>query len=213
MTLQALRPVNILPLLIALTWSTGSDADGAPLKAKAQISDLMVCYARGADAIGDATTNADPEAAGLSIFRECFTEEATFALWPVGIPFDSPTFPDRSGNMPPLLLIEGPAAWASFTNASFRSAGGVGYDFVQHLIGNTHVEVQGNHGRLTAYLNSTHVILGAAPFAPSRCMQQANGTYSLNVEKIKGRWKITRLDLTQMAFNIIIETGAGCNAP
>lgn len=181
------------------------------MNAKGQIADLMVCYASGADAIGDGVTQADPEAAGLAIFETCFTEDATFALWPTGWPFDSPTFPDRDGVMPPLLIIIGPAAWASFTNFSFRSAAGVGYDFVQHLIGNTHIEVNGNHGTLVAYLNSTHIIQGPGPFAPSRCTQQAVGTYSLHVEKIEGSWKITSLDLTQSAFNAIIENGAGCS--
>ncbi len=185
-------------------------SDPGEMNAKAQIADLMVCYARGADAIGDGVTQADPEAAGLAIFEECFTEDASFALWPTGWPFDSPIFPDREIT-PPLLISYSPAEWASFTNFSFRSAAGVGYDFVQHLIGNTVVEVDGNYATLVAYLNSTHIIQGAGPFAPSRCTQQAVGTYSLHVEKIRGSWKVTRLDLTQSAFNAIVENGAGCS--
>lgn len=174
---------------------------------KAELANLLVCYARGADAIGDARSNRDPEGAGLAIFRECFTDDATFAVWPAGQPFDKPEFPTRVGPMPPLLILPGPAAWAKFTNTSFRSSG---YDYVQHLVGNIVVKVSGNNATVVGYLNSTHVVMGEGLLAPSRCMQQTNGTYSLKVRKLASGWKVTSLDLAQFAYNTIVETGDGC---
>jgi len=75
------------------------------------------------------------------------------------------------------------------------------------------VEVNGDEGKLLAYVLSTHIIQGAQPFTPSRCHQQSNGTYSSKVKKIDGVWKITSFDLTQIAYEAIVETGAGCAAP
>ncbi len=200
---------------VALVCATGlASADTTQeLKDKAEIESLIYCYARGADTIGSGKTQSDPEAAGFAILKTCFTDNATFGVWPVGMPFDREAFPSRTGSKPPAVIVEGTVSWASSINAAFRGAGGVGYDFVQHLLSNVHVDVKGNDGKLSAYLVSTHIIQGEQPFSPSRCHQQSNGTYSLRVKKIGGTWKVTSLDLTQIAYDIITESGAGCAAP
>ncbi len=199
--------VLAVSLLIALGSRDLAAANNDEPNLEAQLAQLLVCYARGADAIGDGRTNHDPEAAGLEIFRKCFTEDATFAIWPAGQPFDNPEFPSRVGTMPPLLIFVGPAAWAKFTNSSFR---GAGYDYVQHLVGNIEVKVSGNNASVVGYLNSTHVVMGEGLLAPSQCVLQTNGTYSLRVRKFPSGWKVTSLDLAQFAYNNIIENGEGC---
>lgn len=178
-----------------------------------QIEALISCYAKGTDTIGDGKTQTDPEAAGLAIYRQCFTEDATFAVWYFGMPFDSLTFPSRAGDKPPAMMVKGVAAWAQSTNTAFRGAGGTGYDFVQHNISNVDVAVTGDSGQLTAYLSSVHIIQGPAAFAPTRCRQQVNGTYSLRLKKVAGQWKIVSLDLAQISVDSVVENGAGCSAP
>ena len=124
------------------------------------VADLIYCYARGTDAIGDATTNADPLATGLAIYRGCFAEDAEFRAWFPQQPFDSQTFPNPDANpdTAPAPFI-GPAAWAEFVNGVFR---GSGYDFTQHIMSNVDVQLNGNRALLTAYLNASHVISGDA---------------------------------------------------
>lgn len=205
-----MKAVGLIAAVLLLTghFGTVSAADSDRQALEAELANLLVCYARGADAIGDGRSNHDPEAAGLAIFRKCFTEDATFAIWPAGQPFDHPEFPSRVGTMPPLAIFPGPAAWAKFTNSSFRSSG---YDYVQHLIGNIVVKVSGDNATVVGYLNSTHVTMGDGLLARSQCMQQTNGTYSLRVRKFDSGWKVTSLDLAQFAYNTIIESGAGCS--
>lgn len=194
-------------LLLAGHLGSVSAADPDRQALEAELAGLLVCYARGADAIGDSRSNNDPEAAGLEIFRKCFTESATFAIWPAGQPFDRPEFPTRVGSKPPLVIFPGPAAWAKFTNSSFRSSG---YDYVQHLVGNIVVKVSGTNATVVGYLNSTHVVMGEGLLARSQCMLQTNGTYSLRVRKFAGGWKVTSLDLAQFAYNAVAESGEGC---
>lgn len=172
------------------------------------IADLIYCYARGTDQIGDSTSNVDPFAAGLATYRRCFTPDAEFRAWFPQQPFDSQTFPNPDANpgTAPTPFI-GPEAWAGFVNAVFR---GAGYTFTQHLITNVDVHRKGNHALLTAYLSASHVISGDAVGGPSRCLAIANGTYSLQAEKRAGRWLATQLDLTLISFNPIFQSGAGC---
>jgi len=183
-------------------------AGGVQRSDREQIADLMYCYARGTDAIGDSTTNADPRAAGLAIYRPCFAPDAEFRAWFPQQPFDSQTFPnpDAFPTTAPTPFV-GPEAWADFVNTVFR---GNGYTFTQHMISNVDVDVQGTRGLLTAYLNASHVISGSTIGGPSRCVAVANGTYSLAVEKRRGRWVVTRLDLTLITFNPVFQSGAGC---
>lgn len=194
-----------------LCFAVASIAASAPPSNRANedaIADLMHCYARGADEIGDATTNADPLAAGLGVYRECFTDDAEFRVWFPQQPFNSQAFPNPDILPPsPPSPVVGPGNWANFVDAVFR---GNGYDFTQHMISNIKVEVQGRHGLLTAYLNASHVSSGDEPGSLSHCVAVANGTYSLVVEKIRNRWWITRLDLTLITFNPIFQSGPGC---
>ncbi len=55
-----------------------------------------------------------------------------------------------------------------------------------------------------------NLISGSTIGGPSRCVAVANGTYSLAVEKRRGRWVVTRLDLTLITFNPVFQSGAGC---
>lgn len=200
---------------LALAATQGAEAAPASMQTladKQAITELVYCYARGADTIGNGSLGDQAEARGLAIFEQCFAEDATFAVWPAGMPFNRLEFPDRSGDMPPALLIEGRAAWASMVNTAFRSAGGVGYDFVQHNLSNLRIDIDGDRATLTTYLSSVHVIHGA-PGEPIRCRQQANGTYSMQASKQDGNWMIVSLDLAQIANDIIVENGAGCAAP
>ncbi len=173
-----------------------------------QIAELIYCYARGTDAIGDATTNADPLAAGLAIYQPCFAPDAEIRAWFPQQPFDSQTFPNPDANPKTApQAYRGAAAWAAFVNSVFR---GNGYTFTQHAMSNVEVSVQGETGRLTAYLNATHVRSGSAVGGPSRCVAVANGTYSAEVRRFGERWKITKLSLTLIAFNPVFQSGAGC---
>jgi hypothetical protein len=54
------------------------------------------------------------------------------------------------------------------------------------------------------------VIAGDTIGGPSRCVAVANGTYSLDVQKFKDTWKITRLNITLITFNPVFQTGKGC---
>jgi SnoaL-like domain len=175
---------------------------------KEAIANLIYCYARGTDAIGDATTNADPLAKGTSIYRQCFTDSAEIRAWFPQQPFDAQAFPDPNAfpSTAPQAYI-GPVAWAQFVNSVFR---GNGYTFTQHMMANVNVTVHGKHGRLTAYLNATHVISGTEIGGPSQCVAVANGTYSGDVEKFGDDWRFTRVSLTLITFNPVFQTGKGC---
>jgi hypothetical protein len=195
-------------VVVALTVSSGNALAQGQRADREVVADLMYCYARGTDAIGDATTNADPLATGLAIYRQCFTSNAEFRAWFPQQPFDSQTFPNPDANpsTAPAPFI-GPVAWAGFVNGVFR---GNGYDFTQHMITNVDVQIHGNRALLTAYLNASHVRSGDTIGGPSRCVAVANGTYSMQAVKQRGRWLATRLDLTLITFNPVFQSGAGC---
>ena len=174
--------------------------------AKDAVADLIYCYARGTDAIGDATTDADPLGAGYAIYQDCFVEDAVFRVWFPHQPFDSQTFPDAALT-PPTASVDSTFGWADFVNGVFR---GNGYDFTQHIISNVDVNVKGNRATATAYLNASHVISGDAIGGESRCVAIANGTYSIKAKRHRGKWRATSLDLTLITFNPTFQTGTGC---
>lgn len=171
------------------------------------VIELMQCYARGTDAIGD-TSLADRRAAGAAIYKECFVPEAPFRVWFPQQPFDRQAFPNPAAHpdTAPKPVV-GPEAWSLFVEGVF---GAKHYDFTQHLLGNYHVKLDGNTARLTALLNATHVRSGEGIGAPSRCVEVANGTYSIEAKKVRGRWWITELNLTVFGFNAVAQSGAGC---
>ena len=172
------------------------------------ITALIYCYAQGTDAIGDATTNADPLEKGTRIYHQCLADDVEIRGWFPQRPFDSQTFPDpnaHADSAPP--AYHGPQAWAQHVNSVFR---GKGYTFTQHSLSNVQVTVSGNRGKLTAYLNATLIISGAAIGDLSRCVTASNGTYSAMVERRRTGWRITRLYLTLLTFNPIFQSGKGC---
>lgn len=179
--------------------------NAADLQHKAEIADLMYCYARGTDAIGNASLP-DPAAAGAAVYTNCFSDDAKFSAWFPGTPFSSDAFPDRAKTPPSLPPITGPAAWARFVNQVFRSKG---FDLTQHVISNVAVDVQGDRGSLSAYLVATHVIQRGNPRAVE-CVQMANGTYSLEVRRGQDGWKVHALDITLINFTPTYASGKGC---
>src|SRR5215469_11998174 len=104
---------------------------------KEAIEDLMLCYGRGTDAIGNSTTNKDPLGTGEAIYAGCFTKDAVFRVWFPGTPFTSLAFPDPTID-PPDDTIDGSDNWAVFVNGVFRSSG---YTFTQHILTNMVVDV------------------------------------------------------------------------
>jgi hypothetical protein len=209
MPVARIRHACSVALVLALGCAAvTAHADDTRRADRQAIEDLIHCYARGTDAIGDATTNTDPLATGLAVYRGCFTADAEFRAWFPQQPFDSQTFPDPDANpdTAPAPFV-GPAAWATFVDSVFRANG---YDFTQHMLSNIDVDVHGNRALLTAYLNATHVISGDAIGGPSQCVAVANGTYSLQAQKRSGRWVATQLDLTLITFNPVFQSGAGC---
>ncbi len=194
-------------VLLGGSASSGARDRGAGRdNAEQEVAELIHCYARGTDAIGDATTQFDPLAAGLAIYRDCFVEEAVFRAWFPQQPFDAQAFPDFEAT-PPTSTVNGVQGWAEFVDGVFR---GNGYDFTQHVISNVDVDVRGRRATLTAYLTASHVISGEGVGGPSRCVAVANGTYSVAAEKLGGRWRATSLDLTLITFNPVFESGTGC---
>jgi hypothetical protein len=205
-----MKSVTMMTLAIALIVFLGlapheSRADDVARSDREAIAALIHCYARGTDAIGDAKTHADPRAAGLAIYHECFTPDAQFRVWAAQQRFDSQTFPTVGADTGPPIV--GPEAWAKFVDQFFRQRG---YTFTQHMMSNVDVKARGDTGTLTAYLNASHVISGTEVGGPSRCVAVANGTYSLDVKKIAGKWKIARLNLTLITFNPVFQSGGGC---
>lgn len=175
---------------------------------RAAITDLIYCYARANDSIGDATTNADPLAKGLSIYRQCVAEDVEVRAWFPQRPFNSQAFPDPNAfpeSAPP--VFKGIQAWAEHVNEVFRSGH---YRFTQHAISNVQVSVEGNRGRLTAYLTATLVVPGTEIAGPSQCVAVANGTFSAETKRRDGRWWITKLNVALITFNKVFQSGKGC---
>ena len=184
----------ILGFAIGLSSAGASAAEN--LQVKNEIIDLMLCYGKGTDTFGEP---GNPEAFfdGLEIYEGCFTEDAIFNLWPAGTDF----------NDAPLVTIAGPAAWAEniVDPAVPRDpVTGLSISRGQHMLSNFMVETKGRTGTLTAYLSATRTV-----FAPDlnnpvtgaiTNVSVANGQYTLYVEKIRGEWLITQLDLKLISF-------------
>lgn len=175
--------VTILALLILVALGS-SRVFALDLQSKADIIDLMLCYGTGTDAIGD-STRADPKGDGAAIYAKCFTDDAPFTVWFPGTSFSSPP------SNPPVI---GPAAWAAFVFGTFTDRG---YTFTQHSLSNFLVKVSGETGTLTAYLNAAHVKQAEGAVTG---VDVAHGTYTLQVEKIQGAWKIKALALKLLTF-------------
>lgn len=179
----------VLALVLGLSSATASATEN--LQVKSEITDLMLCYAKGTDTFGE-PGNLDAFFEGLETYEACFTEDAVFNLWPVGSDF----------NDAPPLSVPGPAAWAEFVvdpSVPRDPATNLSISRGQHMLSNFMVETKGNTGTLTAYLNATRTIFDPDTGAVTN-VSVANGTYTLYVEKIRGKWMVNQLDLKLISF-------------
>ncbi len=186
-------PRACLSIMLGMAFSLSTTAASATdnLQVKNEIIDLMLCYGEGTDTFGE-PGNPDAFLEGLEIYEECFTEDAIFNLWPAGTDFNGPA----------LLTVVGPAAWAEnvVDPAVPRDlVTGLSVSRGQHMLTNFMVETQGKTGTLTAYLNATRTVFDPDSGAVTN-VSVANGTYTLYVEKIRGKWLVNQLDLKLISF-------------
>ena len=166
---------------VALALSSALASAAENLQVKNEIIDLMLCYGKGTDTFGVAS-NPNAFYDGLAIYEECFTEDAVFNLWPPG--FDV--------NQPAPITVVGPAEWAIFVDEPLD-----GNSLGQHMLTNFMVETKGNTGELTAYLAATRAFYAGGLVTS---VVVANGTYTLQVEKIGKKWMVRQLDLKLISF-------------
>jgi hypothetical protein len=178
-----------LTLVIFLGMSTPVVLAGNSLPTNDEIINLMLCYGTGTDAIGD-STRADPLGDGVAIYADCFTDDAVFRAWFPGTDFDDP---GQAVTISPGGGMTGPENWAGFVFSVFDGT----YTFTQHSLSNFIVDVQGDAGTLTAYLNAAHVTQEAGVVT---AVAVAHGTYTLQVEKIDGGWRVSQLDIKLINF-------------
>lgn len=145
------------------------------LKDEAEIQKLTIGYALGTDEIGN---NNLPQ--GKTLYAQCFTADALFALYPPGT--------DPHG--PPSSSSVGPAAWADFVESVFRQNG---YTTTQHLIGSIHIELNGTTATMSSYLHATHLLANGS-------IDVANGTYYDTVVKTSDGWRISQRTLRLITF-------------
>jgi len=179
----------VLGLAFGLSSMTASATEN--LQVKNEIINLMLCYGEGTDTFGE-PGNPDAFSDGLDIYEECFTGDAIFNLWPAGTDF----------NEDPLVTVVGPVAWAAniVDPAVPRDPiTGLSISHGQHMLTNFMVATKGKKGMLTAYLNATRTTFDPDNGAVTN-VAVANGTYTLYVEKIRGKWLVTQLDLKLISF-------------
>lgn len=205
-TTRRLRWLSTIAVLTVISSVTPTFAAG--LQDREAITDLIYCYARGNDAIGNATTNENPAAAGLAIYRECVAEDVEIQAWFPHRAVSALAFPDPSRYPDPPHVYHGLDEWVQHISSLFRSKG---YTFTQHVITNVEPKVNGPRGTLTAYLTATLVTSGTIVGGLSQCVTVANGTYSANVAKTKHGWRIQKMYVTLITFNPVVQSGAGCS--
>lgn len=162
---------------------------GENLPVKDEIINLMLCYGAGTDAIGD-STRSDPQGDGAAIYAGCFADDAVFRAWFPGTDFSNP---GEALIIGPTADRTGPEVWAEFVFGVFNGA----YTFTQHMLSNFIVSTDGNTGQLSAYLNASHVTQDAGIVT---LVAVANGTYTLQVEKVDNKWLVSQLDLKLISF-------------
>ena len=184
----------VLGFAFGLSPALASAAENLPVKN--EIIDLMLCYGKGTDTFGE-PGNPEAFADGLEIYKECFTEDAIFNLWPAGTDF----------NDDPPVTVESPAAWAQFIvepSVPRDPVTGLSISRGQHMLSNFMVETKGGTGTLTAYLSATRTVFNPSPdnpvTGPVTKVSVASGTYTLHVERIQGKWMVKQLDLKLISF-------------
>jgi len=167
------------------------------LQVKNEIIDLMLCYGKGTDTFGE-PGNPEAFADGLEIYKQCFTEDATFNLWPAGTDFNDD---------PPVTVVS-PVAWAQYIvdpSVPRDPVTGLSISRGQHMLSNFMVETKGGTGTLTAYLSATRTVFDPSPDNPVSGtvtnVSVASGTYTLYVERIQGKWMVKQLDLKLISFS------------
>jgi hypothetical protein len=178
-----------LTLVVFLGMNSNMLFAGNSLPSNDEIINLMLCYGTGTDAIGD-STRADPLGDGVAIYADCFTDDAVFRAWFPGTDFNDP---GQAVTIGPGDGMTGPENWAGFVFGVFDGT----YTFTQHSLSNFIVNVNGSTGTLTAYLNAAHVTQEAGAVT---AVAVAHGTYTLQVEKIDGAWRVNQLDLKLINF-------------
>ena len=197
----ALVTMSLVPGLTAsAATDAGASGEVAQRVARDQIEDLVVCYARGTDALGravnaiggqplDSTVNlSDPDfAEGLAYYRRCFAEDFSFTLAFDGEP--ALTVPD-----PATATHDTDAAlqWANFVNNAFREPG---YKSTQHQMGSISSAADGNSGSAVSYLIAIHAY---GPTSAKSGVNMVGGTYTDEVVRRRGSWLIRKrtLDIT-----------------
>ncbi|MBM3778795.1 MAG: nuclear transport factor 2 family protein [Acidimicrobiia bacterium] len=181
-----------------VVWGAGpAAAQEVDARARQEVERLPVCYARGTDAIGRASTapatkdlNAttamvDPNfRAGLEYYRRCFAPSFTFTLsnrGKVGTQVPDPA--TRKADTDAALQ------WANYVNNAFR---GPGYVYTQHHMGSIWSDIDGDEGTVQSYLIATHVY---GPESKRTGVSVVYGTYTDKVVRVNGRWLIAERTL------------------
>ena len=183
--------------LLLIGTNATADKRNIPKAVQAAVEDLTVCYARGTDSFGravgatavpsdpeDPVNTADPDfAAGLALYRECFSKDFSFNL-EVAPGVVAVTIPDPAGG----AGQDGALQWANFVNNTFRASG---YSSTQHHMGSISSEVHGKNAHMVSYLIATHTVGNY----PGTSITVVGGTYTDEVVRENGRWVILQRTL------------------
>jgi hypothetical protein len=190
-------PTSLIPagalisLLLTAACAVHAATDEAPSTAdpRHQVEDLVVCYARGTDALGratgalgdqplDSTANlTEPAfAEALTYYRRCLAPGFSFRLEVEGQP--AVTVPDPNTRTP---NTDAALQWANYVNNTFR---GAGYSRTQHHMGTISSEVEGDRARIHSYLIATHVL------DRNRGVDVVTGSYDDVTIQHDGHWQI-----------------------
>lgn len=198
------HPFRILVATILITVTAGciSDAEASDnaleerlstlevahqdLSDRAAIMDVATCFGRGLDVLSHAA--AAPEAQrrdnGLSILRECLTEDAEFNSYLL------------SEETPPVFAATGVETWAEFVLATTQMQN---YTTTRHLVSNIAIEFTSEDSALvTSYAIIPHFIVGppADPEAPPPIEPTMNLVPAKFIDEVErqddGTWKSVR---------------------
>jgi hypothetical protein len=191
------RWAPMLGVALVFLSSPALAAAKASVSQQAEVEKLVVCYARGTDALGsatdaviaadlDSTVNvSDPKfQEALGFYRKCFAREFSFTLAFDGVPVL--TVPDPASRTPE---TDAALQWANFVNNAFRAPG---YVNTQHHMGTIASEITGNAASVVSYLIATH---SYGPTSTETGVNVVGGTYTDEVVKQRGAWLIRQRTL------------------